>query len=154
MASKANTDEGQTEINATVSVQKVVSALMINDTNGADDRVIAIPQRDGTTAKIRRAFRGSERYSNPESAPVHITPESLVDEGWTRPPRRDQVDYVAIDVPKVAHKRDEEDEQRIDEAHDVMIDVWRTDICGMIQDEHEYEAKGCSITLTGKVSDE
>jgi hypothetical protein len=143
-----------TEIRATVPVEKVVSALRMNATDGVGERVIAIPQRDGTTAQIRRAFRGSERYSNPRGAPIHISPESLVDDGWTRPPRRGQVDHTAIGVPSVARKRDDEDEQRIDEAHDVMMDVWRSDVSGMIQDEHEYAYKGCRITLVGVDKDE
>jgi hypothetical protein len=155
MAPQSHDDnDGQTEINATVSVQKVLHALDMNATDGVDDLVIAIPQRDGVTADTRPAFTGSERYSNPSNAPVHITPESLVDDGWTRPPRRHQVDYKAIGVPEAVADRDAEDEQRIDEAYEVIWNDWRDDIHGMILDDHEFEAKDCNITLTGEVSDE
>lgn len=137
----------------TVPVDNVVTALAYNATHGIDDRVIAVPQRNGATATIRRTFRGNERYSSPQSAPVHIKPESLVEDSWTRPPRRSQIDSVAIDVPELPKDRDEEDEQRIDEAHDVLMDDWRRDVRGMIQDEHEYESKGCQITLIGVTGD-
>lgn len=146
---KSVTSDEQTAISATVPVDTVLFALTMNATNGADDRVIAVPQRDGARAKIRYSFSGSERYENPESAPVHIRPESLVEDSWTRPPRRGQIDCAAIDVPELPEDRDDEDEQRIDETHDVLMDDWRATVRGMIQDEHECEFKGCQITLVG-----
>lgn len=152
--SKNAASDQQTEIRATVPVDKVLFALKMNATNGANDRVIAVPQRDGARAKIRYSFSGSKRYENPESAPVHIRPESLVEDSWTRPPRRRDVDFLAIDVPKAERKRDEEDEQRIDEAHDSLMDYWRRDVRKMIQDRHECELKGCQITLVGVEGDE
>jgi hypothetical protein len=142
------------QIEATVSVDDVVFALKMNATHGADDRVIAVPQRDGATASIRRAFRGSERYSNPESAPIHIRPEDLVEDGFTAPPTRHQVDTTHIDVPEYEHERTDEDEQRIDEAHEVLLDTWETDVRGMISTEHEFTAKGVEVCLTGEKGDE
>jgi hypothetical protein len=141
-------------ITATVSTDSVVSALKLNATHGVDDRVIAVPQRDGAEAKIRRAFQGSERYSNPASAPIHIRPESLVDNPWTRPLGRGEVDCAAIGVPEERRNRDEEDEQRIDEAHDVLIDDWKKTVRSMIQNEHDFGFKNCQITLVGVEVDE
>lgn len=137
-------------ITATVSVEGVVSALKLNDTNGVDDRVIAVPQRDGAEASIRPAFTGTERYSNPESAPVHIPPESLVEDAWTRPPRRSHVDLGHMDVPELVEERSEADEERIDEALDVLMDNWKTDVRRMIERDHEFKAKDTEITLRGE----
>jgi len=60
------------EYSATISADSVVRALELNATNGADDRVIEVPRKQDGEASVRRAFRGSERYANPDSAPVHI----------------------------------------------------------------------------------
>lgn len=150
MAENTDATEELTEMNATVFVDDVIFALKMNGTNGADDRVIAIPQYDGAEANVRRAFRGSERYDNPESAPVRIRPESLVEDAWTRAPRRHQVDCVAIGVPKLSEERTDEQEQEIDEAHDELVDVWETDVRRMIGRDHRFESKGNKITLTGE----
>jgi len=143
------------QIEASVSVDDVVFALEMNATHGADDRVIAVPQRDGATASIRRAFRGSERYSNPSAAPVHIRPEDLVEDAWTAPPTRGQTaSNMHIDVPDERRDRTDEDEQRIDEAHEVILDDWEASVRGMIASEHEFTAKGVEVCLTGEESDE
>jgi hypothetical protein len=151
--SESEPDTGKS-ITAIVGVDDVVFALKMNATIGADDRIIAIPQRDEATAQIRNGFTGSERYPNPESAPVHIRPESLVNDPWTQPPRRGQIDCVAIDVPEERRDRDDEDEQRIDEAHDVLMDDWEKFVRDLIQGEHEFEGKNCQITLVGVEGDE
>lgn len=151
----AMTEESELDhIGATVDVDDVVFALKMNATNRSDDRVIAVPQRDGAQAKVRRAFRGSERYSNPSSAPVHIWPEALVEDAWNSPPRRVDVDTTYMPVPELAEDRDEDDEGLIDEAHDVLVDDWETDVRGMIKNTHEFQAKGCKIELTGVEEEE
>lgn len=151
----ANTDDETTVVQATIPVEKVVFALKMNATNGADDRTIAVPQRSNADAYIRRKFRGSERYSNPASAPIHIRPEALVDDGWERPPTRGEIDVTLLDVPTERRNRDEDDEAAIDEAHDVLVDNWERDVERMIAQEHEFgPVKDCTITLVGVEGDE
>jgi hypothetical protein len=150
-----NADE-KAQIEATVDVADVLFALKMNATHGADDRVIAVPQRDGSEAKIRNAFRGSERYSNPESAPVHIKPEGLVEDGFKQPPERHQVrEFVRdeFDAPANVDEWDDDLMAEYDNAHEQQMEVWETDVRGMIEAEHEFEGKGNKITLIG-VSDE
>lgn len=146
---ETTTTDDSKQITATVAVDDVVFALQMNATHGADDRVIAVPQRDGAVASVRRAFSGSERYSDPQNAPVHIRPEALVEDGFERPPRRDQVDTAHMNVPELVEDRDEADEAAIDDAHDELTDVWEIDVRGMIGGDHEFEQKGCQITLIG-----
>jgi hypothetical protein len=142
-------DDAQTEITATISVDKVVQAIQLNHTNGADDRVIAVPQRDGVQASVRRAFRGSERYSNPSQAPVHIKPELMVPKTFRRPPTRADVDKEMLDVPSERSEWDAEDEAVFDDAYEAVIDVWETDVRNMIEGEHSFSGKGVDITLVG-----
>jgi len=143
------------QITVTVDVDAVVFALKMNDTGGADDRVIAVPQNDGGEASIRRAFRGSERYSNPEQAPIHIRPEALVEDPFTRPPTRGQIDCSAIGIPELPRDRDEDDEAALDEAHEVLVDEWEVNIAGMIAGEHSFDGvKGNNLTLIGERGDE
>jgi hypothetical protein len=151
-----NTDSMTDEqIEATVAVDDVVFALKMNATDGADDRVIAVPQRDGAEASVRRAFRGSERYSNPSTAPVHIRPENLVEDAWMNPPERHEVDTTAIDVPALAEDRTEADEEQVDTAHLELIDHWEKDVRGMVSGSHEFELiEGVEITLVGVETDD
>ena len=143
------------QITVTVDVDDVIFALEMNATDGADDCVIAVPQRDGAEASIRRAFRGSERYSNPSQAPIHIRPEALVEDPFTRPPTRGQIDCWAIGVPELQRDRDEDDEAALDEAHEVLIDEWEDNIARMIAGEHSFDdVKGNDITLVGVESDD
>jgi len=146
------------QITATVPVSAVVKALKLNDTNGADDRVIAVPQRDGTEANIRRAFQGTERYSNPSTAPVHIRPESLVERGFKRPPRKHQVrDFIRDEHNAPEHVEQWGDElmQKYDETHDAQLEYWEKDVRRMIAGEHELGVlKGVEITLIGQSDDD
>lgn len=144
---EATTDELD-EIEVTVDVDSVVKALELNATHGVDDRVIAVPQEDGAKAKIRRAFRGTERYSNPETAPVHVRPDYLVEDAFSQPPER-RMTADAIDVPDIIENRDEADEELIDEQHEMAIKQWKCDVRRMIEGKHEFEAKGNKITLVG-----
>lgn len=142
------------QITVTVDVDDVIFALEMNDTGGADDRVIAVPQSDGGEASIRRAFRGSERYSNPSQAPVHIKPEALVEDPWTRPPNRSEADLGHLDVPDKHHERTEEEQQKVDEAEAELISVWENDAAKQIEGEHSFSGKGNDITLVGVSEDE
>lgn len=140
MANQTNADNATEQYSATISIESVVKALELNATHGVDDRVIAVPRKTGGTAKVRRAFKGTERYANPQTAPVHIRPESLVDEGWERPPERHTVDLAAIDVPADESDRTDEDEDRIDEVYqNQVVEVWRTDVRGMVRGESTVE---------------
>jgi len=143
----ATTDEAQKEITATVSVESVLKAIELNHTDGVDGRVIAVPQRDGSEASIRRAFRGSERYSNPSQAPVHIKPEALVEREFRRPPIRADVDKEMMDIPNEKSEWTDADEQAFEEAFEVHIEVWEKDVRGMIEGEHSFSGKGNDITL-------
>ena len=147
-------DEAQNEITATVSVESVLKAIELNATDGVDDRVIAVPQRDGAEASIRRAFRGSERYSNPEQAPVHISPESLVEPEFRRPPIRADVDKRMMDIPNEKSEWTDEDEEAFEDAFEVHIDVWEKDVRGMIEGEHSFSGKGNDITLVAVVEED
>jgi len=147
-------DEAQTKITVTVDVDSVLKAIQLNHTDGVDDRVIAVPQKDGAEASIRRAFRGSERYSNPSQAPVHIKPEALVESEFRRPPIRGDVDKEMMDIPNEKSEWTDKDEQAFEEAFETHIDVWENDVRGMIEDEHSFSGKGNDITLVGKRSDE
>ena len=150
MEQNTDSDDAQNEIIVSISVDKVLKAIQLNATHGVDDRVIAVPQRDGSTASIRRAFRGSERYSNPESAPVHIYPQALVEDAWRQPPTRADVDTDMMDVPDDKGKWSDEDEAAVDEAYEVIVDVWEKDTRGMIEGEHSFTGKGNDITLVGE----
>jgi len=143
------TSDELTDVTATIAVEKVVKALKLNDTPDVDDRVIAVSQSEDATATIRTAFRGTERYSNPSAAPVHIRPEELVEDEFSHVPRRSQVDHVALDVPKRRAEWTEEDKEAVEEAHEVLLNVWETDVSGMIEGAHEVVDKGCQITLVG-----
>ena len=147
-------DEAQNEITATVSVESVLKAIELNATDGVDDRVIAVPQRDGAEASIRRAFRGSERYSNPAQAPVHISPESLVEPEFRRPPIRADVDKRMMDIPNEKSEWTDEDEEAFEDAFEVLIDVWEKDVRGMIEGEHSFTGKGNDITLAAVVAED
>jgi len=127
------------EYSATISADSVVRALELNATNGADDRVIEVPRKQDGEASVRRAFRGSERYANPDSAPVHIRPEDLVDDGFERPPTRGSVEIDLLDVPREPYERTEEDEAAIEEAHQELIEVWESDARSMARAEHNIE---------------
>jgi len=136
---------------ATVSIDSVIKALRLNATYG-DERTIAVPRKTGGSASIRRDFRGSERYENPDSAPVHINPESLVEDEWERPPTRAQVDLHALDVPQESYERDEADESRIDEALEVLRETWETDVRGMVRGESTVELRDHNGTVTTHVT--
>jgi len=143
------TDDGVKSVEVTVPVEKVVKALHLNATNGVDDRTIAAPQRDGATAQIRRRFRGSERYDNPQTAPIHVNPRHLVDEGFERPPRRGQTANAVPEIPPV-EQRTEDDEALLDEQHEIAVDVWETDVRGMIEGSHDLgQLKNVELTLVG-----
>ena len=151
-----NTTEAE-QITVTVPVSNVVKALGLNDTNGVDDRVIAVPQRDGASASIRRAFQGTERYSNPSAAPVHIRPESLVEEGFKRPPQyhfaRDWV-RDEYNLSEHADKWEDKWHDKVEEVHDTQLEVWESNIRSMIKGKHELGVhKGVNITLVGTSDD-
>jgi hypothetical protein len=139
-------------IEATVDVDDVIFALKMNNTNGADDRVIKV-SRSGGEATIRRAFRGSERYANPANAPIHIRPESLVEDPWTRMPTRGEVDIGVLDVPAERHKRDDADEAKIDEAFEEILSVWEWDARRQATGEHEIDTEP-PVKLTGVREDD
>lgn len=153
MSQATDSDEAQNEITVTVDVDKVLKSIQLNATHGVDDRVIAVPQRDGASASIRRAFRGSERYSNPAQAPVHIRPQDLVEREWRQPPTRADVDTVHMDIPDDKSKWTDEDKAAVDEAYEVVVDMWETDARGMIKGEHSFTGKGNDITLVGVDND-
>ena len=142
-------DKAQNEITVAVSIEKVLKAIQLNHTDGVDDRVIAVPQKDGAEASIRRAFRGSERYSNPSQAPVHIKPEAMVEREFRRPPIRGDVDKEMMDIPNEKSEWTDEDEQAFEQAFETHIEVWETDVRGMIEGEHSFTGKGNDITLVG-----
>jgi len=143
-------DERTEQITVAVSVDSVISAIKKNDTAGVDDCVIAIPQTDGGSASIRRAFRGSERYSNPSAAPVHIRPEYLVEREFRAPPERWMVDTNMMDIPDSRADWSSEDEQKYQEAHERMVEVWETDVRAMVEGEHELNDIGIDIDTKGQ----
>lgn len=148
MTDQNPTDESAEQINATISVDSVVKSIKLNNTDGVDDRVIAVP-RHGGTAKVRRAFQGSERYSNPSSAPIHIGPGELVEDEWRSMPTRADVDTLNMDIPDERADWTDEDEEAYEEAYDAIIDVWETDVRGMVEGRHEIDAEE-SIVLTAE----
>jgi|APHM01.1.fsa_nt_gi hypothetical protein len=150
MAQQPTADDDSIEsVTVTFSVEKAMFALKMNDTNGADDRTIAAPQRDGAPAVIRRKFTGTERYSNPETAPVHLSPERLVDKGFEQPPRQSQTADAIPEIPPI-EQRTEEDEKLLEEEHDVAVEHWETDVARMLAGEHEIgRVKNVDLTLVG-----
>ena len=138
------------KITVTVPVEKVLKAVQLSSTHGVDDRVIEVPQRDGGEASIARAFRGSERYSNPSAAPVRIKPSALLEEGFRSPPNRSAVDVEMMDIPNLQEDRTNADQEKFEEAYDAVIGVWKQDARSMIEGEHSFEGKGCDITLVGE----
>jgi hypothetical protein len=152
------TDEPK-QVTATVSVESVIKALEYNDTIGADDRVIRVPQRDGAEASVRRAFQGSERYANPSTAPVHLRPETLVEDAWSQPPRRSRANDHVRTEHNLGPDTDmwpEEYQRKADEVHEEQVDMWRQGVAGMIAGERLYMGmyKGVEITLVGERTDE
>lgn len=143
---QTTTDEKERKT-VTADADDLVFALEMNATHSADDRVLAVPQRDGASAKVRRKFTGTERYSNPSTAPAHIRPEWFIEDGFERPPKRSQVDTDWLDVPERIDERDEDDRQRIDDAHAELMDTWKTDVRGMLTGDHEFEAKDTAFKL-------
>jgi len=151
------TDEPK-QVTATVSVESVIKALEYNATVGVDDRVIRVPQKDGVDATIRRAFQGSERYANPSSAPVHLRPETLVEDAWSQPPRRSRAnDHVRTehDLDGPVATWEQKYQRKADEAHEEQVNSWRQDVTRMIAGEHDMGVhKNSDITLVGERTDE
>ncbi len=145
-------------VTATISVDTVLKALEYNDTVGVDDRVVRVPQKDGAEASVRRAFQGSERYANPDSAPVHVRPEKLVEPAFAQPPRRSRAnDYVRTeyDLDGPVSTWAQKYQRKADAAHEEQVDVWRKDVRGMIEGEHHLGVhKNSDITLVGERTDE
>lgn len=146
---KQNASESVESVTVTVPVEQVVRALKMNNTNGADDRVIAAPQRDGAEATVRPSFQGSERYSNPSAAPIHVRPQALVEDGFEKPPTRAEVVSALPDMPGYDRRSDEEQE-RLDEEHEHAVEFWEQDVTSMAAGEtHVGEFKGVDLTIKG-----
>jgi len=129
----------QTEGTLVVGPDQIMKAIKLNCTHGVDDRVVrAFRPFDGgeINTDVRRAFRGSERYSNPATAPMHIQPELFVSESEFRQmPLREVVDVDMMDIPNLIDDRSEEDQEKFEEAYDEVLEVWERNIRGMLVDE-------------------
>jgi len=119
-----------------VSKDKIMKILDLNDTHGVDDRVIRLfrPLEGHIKTDVRRAFKGSERYPNPKSAPIHIDPTVFVPEYLRGRPERYHVDCLAIDVPDIVDDRTDEEQERFNESYNEMVNVWKNDVTKSLLD--------------------
>jgi hypothetical protein len=133
-------DSSDNQPTMTVNADSIIRCLKMNDTIGVDDRIIRVfqPYNGNVGTDVRREFRGSERYSNPEAAPAHVPPRNFLPEversAFATPPRRHECTGW-IDVPELSEDRDEEDEERLDEAYEEALNVWENDVQRMLVDE-------------------
>ena len=121
-----------------INPDTIIKCIKFNDTIGIDDRVVRLfkPFGGDVNTDVRTAFKGSERYSNPEQAPVHISPGKFIDdEQFRSPPERYEVDTDALGIPNIVDDRTDEEQEAFNKAYSEVIDVWERDIRGSLVDQ-------------------
>jgi len=121
-----------------VSKDQIVKCLKLNDTIGVDNRVIRLfkPFDGEIKTDVHREFKGSERYSNPKSAPLHVNPAEFVSgKEFSHVPDRSLVDTQAAGVPELVDDRSDKEQEIFNEAYKEVIDVWERDVRGSLVDE-------------------
>jgi DNA-binding CsgD family transcriptional regulator len=136
---------------ATIPIRRVIDALLLNSLNGIEQTIL-VPREVGGSASIQRGFSGSEQYVNPDSAPVHIKPERLVEDGWERPPTRADVDLKALDVPEDAAARDWTDGALVDEAFERLRKNWTTNVRRMVRGDTTVKLRDHNDVVTARVT--
>ena len=121
----------------TIDPDTIIKCMKLNDTIGVDNRVIRLfkPFSGSIKTDVHREFKGTERYSNPKSAPMHVAPEVFVaEEEFRSIPYRDMVDVHALDIPEDIDDRSDEEQELFNEAYDEVLDVWESDVRMMLVD--------------------